>query len=118
MACRRARQQTRRSCLPLRRFRRPSHHSVEIAARDRTSSNGWRRPKQRRVSIPTGDVGTMHLAMRRHKSVAKARTLASYFLINAAVSIGRRNTKLEVYLQESQKLKSFASVESNGHYPG
>ena len=33
--------------------------------------------------------------------------------INGVVSMGRRNTKLEVYLQESQKLKSFASVESN-----
>jgi hypothetical protein len=31
--------------------------------------------------------------------------------------MGRRNTKLEVYLQESQKLESFASVESNGTLP-
>jgi len=41
-----------------------------------------------------------------------------YFFLTSpfieAVSMGRRNTKLEVYLQESQKLKSFASVESNG----
>jgi hypothetical protein len=33
------------------------------------------------------------------------------------VSMGLRNTKLEVYLRESQKLKSFASVESNGTLP-
>jgi len=37
--------------------------------------------------------------------------------ITVAVSMGRRNTKLEIYLQESQKLKSFASVESNGTQP-
>ena len=30
--------------------------------------------------------------------------------------MGRRNT-LEVYFQESQKLKSFASVDSNGTLP-
>src|ERR1700704_1434994 len=32
-------------------------------------------------------------------------------------SMGRRNIKLEVYLQESRKLKSFAIVESNGTLP-
>ena len=31
--------------------------------------------------------------------------------------MGRRNTKLEVYAQESQKLKSFANVDSNGTLP-
>jgi hypothetical protein len=33
------------------------------------------------------------------------------------VSMGRRNTKPEVYLQESQKLNAFTSVESNGTLP-
>jgi hypothetical protein len=33
------------------------------------------------------------------------------------VSMGRRNTKLEVYLRESQKPKSLASVESSGTLP-
>jgi hypothetical protein len=37
--------------------------------------------------------------------------------ISRAVSMGRRNTKLEVYLQWCQKLKSFASVESDGTLP-
>jgi hypothetical protein len=37
--------------------------------------------------------------------------------ISRAVSMGRRNTKLEVHLQESQKLKSFGSDESNGTLP-
>ena len=31
--------------------------------------------------------------------------------------MGRRNTKLEVYLQESQELKSLAIAESNGKLP-
>ena len=38
-------------------------------------------------------------------------------LVSPAVSMGRRNTKLEVHLQESQRLKSFASDESNGTPP-
>ena len=37
--------------------------------------------------------------------------------ISAAVSMGRRNTKPEVYLQESQRLNSFTNVESNGTLP-
>jgi len=32
---------------------------------------GGSSPKQRRAIILTGDVGNMHLAMRRHKSIAK-----------------------------------------------
>jgi hypothetical protein len=32
--------------------------------------------------------------------------------------MGRRNTKLELYSQKSQKAKSFASIESKEHYPG
>ena len=38
-------------------------------------------------------------------------------LIDVAVSKGRRNTKLEIYLQESQELKSVARLESNGTLP-
>jgi hypothetical protein len=38
-------------------------------------------------------------------------------LVSAVISTGRRNTKLEVFLQEFQKLKSFASVASSGRRP-
>jgi len=34
----------------------------------------WRLLKQLRGTIRTGDVGTFHLAMRRHKSIAKVAT--------------------------------------------
>jgi hypothetical protein len=45
------------------------------------------------------------------------RSISAYRLINAAVSMGRRNTKAEVYLRRSQKLNSFTSPESNGTLP-
>jgi hypothetical protein len=38
-------------------------------------------------------------------------------LVKAVVSMGRRNTKLEGYLLESQRLKSFMSFESNETLP-
>jgi len=41
----------------------------------------------------------------------------SSHLINAAVSMNRRNTELEVCLHWCQKLKLFASVESDGIPP-
>jgi outer membrane receptor protein involved in Fe transport len=47
-----------------------------------------------------------------------ALNIASAFPFVGAVSMGRRNTKLEVYLQESQELKSFARLNQAEHYPG
>ena len=47
----------------------------------------WRRPKRPHVVIRTGDVGIMHLAMRRHKSIAKVamgRRLASSLVLDVA----------------------------------
>src|SRR5207245_9439800 len=47
----------------------------------------------------------------------RAQAVFSRVPIKAAVSMGRRNTKPEVYLQESQELNSFTSVESYGTLP-
>jgi hypothetical protein len=35
-----------------------------------------------------------------------------------AVSMGRRNTKLEVYLARVQRLKSFGALNQTENYPG
>jgi hypothetical protein len=43
--------------------------------------------------------------------------LVDWLLVNAVVSMGRRNTKVKVQLLESQRLKSLTSVESNGTLP-
>lgn len=56
--------------------------------------------------------------MRGSKSMRKPDKLAlGKCPISRAVSMRRRNTKPEVCLQESQKLNSLTSSESNGTLP-